>query len=434
MSGVKVKLHAGHLAILLMLAVLIGMIAGPLLQLMTVYPPGWEIRSSIGGIQHLDVIYSERDDFTQPKEVMGVYWKVDLDEPKWGVPTIEILTSDLEHVDFTGHALPNDKPADTILFERGNVSTYLDYHIYMYTVTIRTIADSEWWTGDWLTIDQWKHETSWAFEGADVLRGVGGDHVGEEFYGGVYTKFTIDPWKGFTYREPPVTDNPDEEWYELDSCWAGVMNTYAQEITMGQIANQWGEMKDPDGGAPLHVKGSIPQGYMLPMFLDDGTFGTPATPIDWDPSVTPDEDLQNSVAIYLPAQMSAGAYLPRNWLGTVDNVIPCDVYIMYKLRIDVLTSHGFVLHTAHDPPDPTPPFDFFSYTEDWWASVFEALGLMNPFAVFGPLAPMVAFIFTLLIIGVIFLIFLAIFFPFLFRRLFRSAGEAQHSYRRGRDR
>jgi len=59
-------------------------------------------------------------------------------------------------------------------------------------------------------------------------------------------------------------------------------------------------------------------------------------------------------------------------------------------------------------------------------SIFKALNILNPFAVFGPFAGLVAFIFLLVIAFIIGIILLAIFFPGAFARLTGALTKAKH--------
>jgi hypothetical protein len=336
--------------------------------------PGWEIYDQIGALEYRDTIYDETWQFTTPRELKGVYWKVDLDQEYYGVPTMMVEVGDIHHVDFTGKDIPSDEYAKTITVTRGNDSYYLDYHIYLYTVTIRTIADyRHYWTDG--NIPMFEHETSWPYEGRGTLGNkVGNGHVGREFSGGVYTKFVISPWRGGTYRTAP-------ENYTLYNCWAGVMNTYVLKKEQGQIANQWGELPDPDPAAPMFVKGGLDEGNQVPMLEDDGTFGTSAPTVNWDPSLSPDVRINSTIVHYLPVEMEPGLKLHLLWHGGCDAIYPCDVYVQYTLRVDVLQVHDFVLETAYKPPTPKTPQDFFSWVASFWEGIFNGLDawLNNPF-------------------------------------------------------
>lgn len=392
----------GSLFIIIVVLIIIlgsGVIPHPF---QVIAPPGWEIYNQIAAIRHNDKILDSSEDFTFPSEISGPYWKVDVDEPAYGVPTIQVQLGDIRHVDFTGREVPSDQPADMIIVERGNKTYYLDYHIYMMTVTMRTVADKDIYRpGNMFVTPLFEHETSWPYEGDGGFGAVYNfeNRIGKPFKGGCYVKFIISPWKGFTYRSPPNSS------YVLDGCWAGVMNVYVMPggKKMGQVENQWGEMPDPDPGAPTYVKGALDEGNQVPMFKDDGSFGTPAPRVNWDPNVTPDERIESTVVLYLPVEMEAGAKLHRDWDQVVRDIYPCDVYIMYTLRIDVLTVHEFALQSAHNPPEPQPPSDWFIWFKNFWDGFISWLS-----SVFGD--PMFGMIFILLLI-VIILVVLAVFAP-----------------------
>jgi hypothetical protein len=318
------------LFLLLVLCIVVYFGAPGVLWRLGLITSGWEIYNQIGALEYRDQIYNEAGQFTTPRELKGVYWKVDLDEEYYGVPTMMVEVGDIRHVDFTGKDIPSSEYAKTITCTRGNLTYYLDYHIYLYTVTIRTVADKRQYAGGGIYVPKFEHETSFPYEGWNgIFGGVGSTRVGKKFGGGVYTKFVISPWKGGTYRDAPAN-------YTLYNCWAGVMNTYVLKKEQGQIANQWGELPDPDPQAPMFVKAGLDDGNQVPMFEDDGTFQHPAPTVNWDPTLTPDVRINSTVVHYLPVEMQPGAKLHLDWTGMMDNMYPCDVYIMYTLRIDVL--------------------------------------------------------------------------------------------------
>lgn len=366
------KIQKNPLIVILLLLMLL--VAATSMLKLSLISPGWEIYDQIGALRYNDIIYSDASQFTSPKELMGVYWKVDVDDPQYGVPTIMVELGDIHHVDFTGRDIPNDQYAKTISVTRGNDTYYLDYHIYLYTVTVRTIADKAQYAGGGAFVPKFKHETSFPYEGWNgIFGGVGNTYIGKKFAGGVYTKFVINPWRGTSYRTAP-------ENYTLKGCWAGIMNTYVLKKDMGQIANQWGDLPDPDPQAQMFFKGGLDEGNQVPMLEDDGKFSNPAPTVNWDPSLTPDVRIESTVVNYLPVELLAGAKLYLDWQGVMNDMYPCDVYVMYTLRVDVLQVHDFTLETAYKPPTPKPPTDFFSWAKSFWESV--AGWLSNPWTLF----------------------------------------------------
>jgi len=378
--------------------------------------PGWEVWNQVAAMGFTNgTILKDPSDFSDPRELMGVYWKVDADDKDWGLPAQECVLGDISHVDFSGMSIPWDQPARELPpIVRGNKTYYLDYHIYIFTVAVRTLADRTQYgrvpvpPNPLVTVPVWKHDTSWEHE---CWTGVlGGDlgyntYVGEMFKGGWYTKFVIDPWKGVPYRIPP--EPPEGSYYEVDA-WAGVMNSYVHAITADQVKNQWGEMPTPLGDAQIWYKGGLPQGAQIPMFQDDGTFGTPAPTIDWNPDLQPDEDIFSTIVLYLPMELQAGADTHNGAYGEADALYPCDVQVFYTVRMDVLMTHEFFLQGG-EPPPIYPWEDFFNWCYDFWDGLFRSIGLNNPFNIFGEWGGFVAMIFFLLVafvvIGVILLIF-----------------------------
>ncbi|NIV68207.1 hypothetical protein GWN43_05095, partial [Candidatus Bathyarchaeota archaeon] len=55
------------------------------------------MKNKVGAVRHNDVIMDSEEDFTHPRELMGVYWKVDWDNENYQVPTVEIQMGDLRH-------------------------------------------------------------------------------------------------------------------------------------------------------------------------------------------------------------------------------------------------------------------------------------------------------------------------------------------------
>lgn len=406
-----------------MLIILFAFVARQWFPFLRWVSPGWEIYDQIGAIRSNDEIYSQSWQFTSPCELMGVYWKVDVDDPYYGVPTIMVQLGDIHHIDFTGREIPSDQVAASMTVTRGNSTYYLDYHIYKYTVTIRTIADRKL---DHVvgSVNMWYHETMWPWVGWGPFGGYAGPQIGQHFVGGAYTKFVICPWKGYSYREPP--DDPPDDTYVLENCWAGVMNTYVLEKQQGQVENQWGQMPSPTS-AQLFIGGGLDEGNQVPMFEDDGTFGTPAPVVNWDPSLAPDVRIESTVVHYLPIEMGVGASCQHAWDGDVENISPLDVAVMYTLRVDVLQTHQFTLASAIKPPEPSWPTDYFSWAETFWTWLWG----FNPFAIFGPYAAFVAFLCLLGIIAVIIVVLLAIFAPSVLAKLFSGLGKSKRAYSEG---
>lgn len=210
--------------------------------------------------------------------------------------------------------------------------------------------------------------------------------VGKVFDGGVYIAFVINPWRGASVDDG--VSGPTGT--VLVDGWAGVMNAYVLSVNQGQVANQWADSPSPDNNhglpsaeadAPFTSKGTIPVGFPVPMFLDNGVFSSDAPITHFDNSLSPDTRIPSSVALYLPVQILPGCKTHANSLGTVDALYPCDGYVMYNVRVDVLQSHDFLLQTAYKPPTPEPPVDYYTWAESWWTTFLHGL---DPFAFLGP--------------------------------------------------
>ncbi len=354
---------------------------------LAILPPGWEIYNQVGALRQNDTIRTEAEDFMNPRFLSGPVWKVDWDDPRYRVPTIQVVLGDISHVDAMGKPIPSTQIVENREVERGNHTYYLDYHIYHFSVSIRTLADKAYNASDGL----WWHETSApskAFLGA-----FGWTKIGKPFEGGAYVKFIVSPWIGGTYRAAPNSS------YVLERCWAGIMNAYVFEVSSQQVRNQWGDKPNPNHD--YYVKGLLNRGGQVPMFKDDGTFGTSAPTVDWDLNVTPDIRIESTVVLFLPVDMMAGAYVKYNaWDGHMEEVYPCDVEAIYTIRVDVLTVHDFVLQTSYKPPMLKWAEDFFSWSLSFWDGLWNFFGLLNPFRMFGDTAGMVAFI-ALTMIGLV---------------------------------
>ncbi len=366
---------------LLIIAILAAtMVMQPIQHGMTIAVPGWEIYNQIAAMQYPSGVKSGSSDFPSGQAfVSGPMWKVDDVALCSVIPTIMVQTGDIRHVDFTGMVTPNTEPAKTITKTIGNHTYTLDYHIYMFDISIRTIADYKQVSTSLLGVPVYAHETSWADMSSDPLPGgVSSGQVGKQFDGGVYVKFVFSPWRGDNTSPP--------ENYVLSNAWAGTMNAYVFSKEQGQVSNQWGDLPTPSNGAELFVKGGLDNGAQVPMFKDDGQYGNTAPRTNWDNNVSPDTRINSNVVLYLPVQEEAGAYLTKHWLTSETiGVAPCDVYVKYTLRIDVLQAHDFVLQTAYNAPTLAPPTDFYSWTKSfwdafndsgWWYIIFIALVLL----------------------------------------------------------
>lgn len=429
----SVKFAAVGIGVLFLVAVLLmtGMIPG--LPRLTFVVPGWEIYNVMGGLEYdtptLQKLCTKSEDFTSPNEVSTVYIKGDVDDPYYGFPTIMVTQGGLSHVDFMGNSIPNDQPAMTKSVNVWNATekkwhtVILDYHIYMYTVTVRTVADKKLLAAGnpyiGLAAD-WEHETLWPKEWENPI-GSGGDKYGKEFAGLVWTKLVISPWRWNTdTRIPPNAS------YDLINGWAGIMDTYVFKSEKRQVDNQYGSdgnpsnKNPPDTSAKMSIKATIADGNELPMAEDDGTYANTIPATQWG-VVGPDTRIKSSVAQGYPCALGVGAQVAHDWLGASQDIFPCDVAIQYTVRTDILQAHDFVLQTGN-PPKVTWPTDYFGWSEDFWTALLNGL---NPFGFLGDYSPLAWFIVTLIGIAFIILIVLAVFAPWVLPRIFSGLRQTR---------
>lgn len=328
-------------------------------RLATMVTSGWEIYDQIVGARANDIVYARGNQFTTPNFISGALWLFDIDDPSSGVPTMQIQIGDIHHVDFSGKDIPNNQAAESLPpITRGNKTYYLDDHIYLFTVTIRSLADVQQVGMHNGLVPVFSHETDWPYTAQSWVDAgvVAPGKPGSEFFGGAYVAFVIDPWRGPTsdnYQGPANTT--------LTGAWAGVMNAYVLDSPQqGQISNQYGTVT-PDDNAKLVVTGGLASGNQVPMFLDDNSFATPAPLTNFDEQASPDLRIPSAVALYLPINIYPGCKTHASGgLWVVDALYPADGYIMYNVRLDVLQTHEFTLQTAVNPPNPQPPSDYYT--------------------------------------------------------------------------
>jgi hypothetical protein len=429
----SIKFAAVGIGVLFLVAALLmkGMIPGS--PRLTFVVPGWEIYNVMGGLEidtpTMQKLATKPEDFTSPNEISTVYIKGDFDNPYYGFPTIMVTQGGLSHVDFMGNSIPNDQPAMTKSVNVWNATeqkwhtVILDYHIYMYTVTVRTVADKNLVSGGnpyiGLAAD-WEHETLWLKEWENPA-GSGGANYGKEFDGLVWTKLVVSPWRWNT-----DTHAAPNASYNLINGWAGIMDTYVFVSTKNQVDNQYGSdgsssnKQPPDTAAKMVIKATIADGNELPMAEDDGTFANTVPVTEWG-AVGPDTRIKSSVAQGFPCQLGAGAQVSHDWLGASQDIWPCDVAIQYTVRTDVLQAHDFVLQTGN-PPKVTWPTDYFGWSQDFWTSLLSGL---NPFGFLGAYSPLAWFIVTLIGIAFIILIVLAVFAPWVLPRIFSGLRQTR---------
>jgi hypothetical protein len=113
-----------------------------------------------------------------------------------------------------------------------------------------------------------------------------------------------------------------------------------------------------------------------------------------------------------------------DWLGQLVAVWYPSVY--FRLRVYYLELGEFTyVQKGEDLPewDARGWLRIFAPYGDWAEAFFNALGMLNPFSVFGPYAGLVAFLFILAIVIVVVLALVAVFAPWAFRRLTKATGQ-----------
>lgn len=338
------------------------------------YPSGWEVHSDIKALYTKGTYMTSQTDFTSPNYLGVHYWNVDPDYPDYGMSTLTITQGDVQHSDALGRWTSDTAYVDTRAVTRGNYTYYLDYHIFMFDVTIRTVADAKDIGWD-IFGTHWAHETSY---------GDGWGKNGIPFKGGVLVQFQIDIWN--PYRTAPTSE------YTLKDVWAGIMQTYIYDVESGAVSGA--VTSDTEQYArPNLAKGSTPDMYTT-------IAGLKATTVSWGVA-SPDMRIPSSVYVYLPVELQAGAHIVKDVLTRPVNLQPSDVYVKYKLRVDVLTVHGFYLQTGYKPPAQEAPAEYMKQLTSFWDGVFASLGSLNPFGVFGPAAGLVATAVLLIFIVVV---------------------------------
>ena len=343
------------------------------------YASGWEVYSTVASLRASDKFYPQQAQFTSPNYQGPHNWRVDVDEPDYQVPTIEVTQSDVRHTNMLGQWTPDSQYIETRKVERGGHVYYLDYHVFTMDVTLRTMADVVYIGWAPITGNHYKSETAYNdYEGMNGL----------PFQGGTLVSFTVNPWKGGTYRDAPEVpvNAPPGSKYVLNEMFVGVMQTYVVGVSKGTVEGS----PNTDSDVPSYVKPGLAQGSVADMYTS--VAGMEAEQIAWG-AASPDSRIASSVYIYLPVDMLAGAHVTRNWLGQIDKVQASDVFVKYTVRVDVLATHDFVLQTGTKPPPQENPEDWVAKLTGFWDNV---LGGLNPFSFLGPFAGLAFTIFFMI--------------------------------------
>lgn len=106
--------------------------------------------------------------------------------------------------------------------------------------------------------------------------------------------------------------------------------------------------------------------------------------------------------------------------------------VIYRLRVYYLELGTFIYTQKQDELPDWEPREWqkmFTPYKEWWDSFFATFGVLNPFGVFGAFAPLAAFLFTFVVIGIILLILLLIFAPSFMVRLVRGGKRVHHAWK-----
>jgi hypothetical protein len=309
---------------------------------MTTYRTGWELGTECLALR------GNPDKFQAFDPATNIQW--DFDDWKYGYPDVKATVSDVreETPKMAYEALQKDYDQFKYIVE---------YHEYLFDVQIRTIADVE--LVDTTISNSYKHETSMPYMWHENFGQTGGDLIGKNLDGGVYVRFSCLPW-----GIPNFGDTPEN--YSFNGYWLGIMNAKVENIQTG-IATQ--DIEITHTGWVRNVE-SV--GSQLNMSRDDGTFTQSYSEISWDINKVLDPDIKNTVIVYLPFDLMAGAYEKfdpyAGWLlaGSITELKPVDYYVTYTVRMECLVVKEYEYRDPASSPNPSPiqkPQDYVPYTQ-----------------------------------------------------------------------
>lgn len=344
------------------------------------YGGGWEVRSSIYAV-HADTGLATIDDYSgfaeakdigtnswtridmdkkgeylYNKTIMGVTQTIPISYSEIGYPDVVITQSEVSHVNERMEEVPLDHVVDTI--EVPVNDTYkrvYDYHIFRFSVTIRTEADATIRDGLIIT------ETSYGSSSSGLVR----VHIDEipyrPFDGVVYVKFELAPWSART---------SEGDW-QVDDIWVGVMSSMVWEIESGLVR---GTPYPED--APAQATPELNRYSSINMYYSIGGMRVPERP--FSPSAL-DKDIPSVVFLALPVYLDPGLDIQFDAWGMPKSVHASDVYVQYTIRVDVVTVTGLYLNVGKNVPTEEPPQTNVTGVEDYWDPFWAALaaGLAN---------------------------------------------------------
>jgi hypothetical protein len=314
-----------------------------------------------------DVGYSVNKSIYEPiYQISGTKVRHDFDAAAFGEPDIEVTTSDVRKDEL--------KPFENVTVQGFNYEILkLASH---FEVKIRSVADAVRVPGD---DTRWIHETAMGFEWKTNLLGSGGEHIGQEFSGGAYVKFSCNPWGMEDYGVNPNT---------FKRFWYGLMNMEVEAVTIGQV----GSVPESEIQHKGWVHGLAGVNDQLSMIPENPKLGGVYSRIPWDPQKILDPDIRSSAIAFLPADIMAGArdsYDVGYFLGMggITDVLPIDYYVIYTVRVEacLVREYGSTEepNTGPDYGPLQPPVDYSPYnpTTFWdkygtWIIIAVIIGIV----------------------------------------------------------
>lgn len=196
------------------------------------------------------------------------------------------------------------------------------------------------------------------------------------------TKFGINPW---------VPSGTVDDVWEVVGGWAGIMSASCVDVQRGLVA---GTEAEENRGHTITGLNSV--GDALNMFG--------GSPVDFENDAAL-ANVPQEVSIENQATLGAGAKYTTDFLGHWDSLAVRNVFVKYKVRVDIVTVLEFEL-VAGAPDEQEPPDeDITAYQPEItpWKNFLEALGALGEW--FGTLGlPMI-----ILLVGGIVVIVVVIF-------------------------
>jgi hypothetical protein len=325
---------------------------------------GWEITSSLDLVTIDDTTFTSTNlhdveydvdgnwadwvDQNDPPKPFNKYYDVDKGEVSdpgdWDLPDIEVLSSYPYYIveAYPGVWVQTDNP---VPLDEYNVSTGADlmqtYNQWTigYDVTIATIADSYFKPAG----VYW--DTGYFFEAALAKVKARVD-------------VTITPW---------VPVGTSGNW-SVEGGWSGIMSASVVDVEKGLVQEDASENYGHTiqglnaKGQALNMYGGSPVGFSNPAAL----VGVPT-----------------SIDIEVKAELAAGAFYTEEW-GNWNSIAVRNVFVKYKVRVDILTTLIWRLNLGHQEEMEDPDEDNTAYRPEFTTQLdafFEAIGdlLSGPF-------------------------------------------------------